>query len=89
MEWRAVETAGLPLALSGLKRAEDEAALILRIYEPAGARGSAQLSLPDGWRPNETVNLLEERLGPANTSFRPFQLRSFRIAQESAEESSQ
>ncbi|MBV9634567.1 MAG: alpha-mannosidase, partial [Methylobacteriaceae bacterium] len=77
--WTAARVGGLQLGLCGLKRAEDGGALILRTYEPAGARGRVALSLPRGWRLGDEVNLLEDRIGPADLCFSPFQIRSWRI----------
>jgi alpha-mannosidase len=77
--WTAAGVAGLQLGLSGFKPAEDGTALILRTYEPAGARGRVQVSLPEGWRLGDEVNLLEEPTGAADLSFAPFKLHSWRI----------
>jgi alpha-mannosidase len=78
-EWRAVEIGGLQLGLSGFKPAEEGGSLILRAYEPAGARGTAALTLPKGWSIAEEVNLLEDSVGPPNLAFTPFKLRSWRL----------
>jgi alpha-mannosidase len=77
--WTAVGIDGLQLGLSGFKPAEDGSALILRTYEPAGARGAAQVSLPAGWRLGGELNLLEESVGAADLCFSPFKLHSWRI----------
>ncbi|MBV9220117.1 MAG: alpha-mannosidase [Methylobacteriaceae bacterium] len=77
--WTAANFGGPQLGLCGLKRAEDGGALILRAYEPAGARGRVALSLTQGWRLGAEVNLLEDRIGSANLCFSPFQIRSWRI----------
>ena len=58
--WSAVNIEGVALGLSGLKPAEEGSDLILRTYEPAGARGAAKVTLPAGWEIVEEVNLLEE-----------------------------
>jgi len=52
---------GLKVTLSSLKKAEDSDALILRIYEPYGARGVVTLEIP-GLRAASKVNLLEDPL---------------------------
>ena len=70
---------GLQLGLSGFKAAEAGGSLILRTYEPAGARGLPRVALPRGWRIAEEVNLLEDTLGPADLAFTPFKLHSWRI----------
>ena len=77
--WTAVGVDGIALGLSGFKQAEDSDALILRTYEPAGARGTAKVSLPSGWSIKEEIDLIEEPAGAANLSFTPFQLHSWRI----------
>ena len=77
--WTAIGIEGLALGLSGLKPAEEGGGLILRTYEPAGARGLATVTLPDGWRIAEEVTLLEESAGPANLHFTPFQLHNWRL----------
>ena len=58
--WSAMNIEGIALGLSGLKPGEEGSDLILRTYEPAGARGTAKVTLPDGWEIVEEVNLLEE-----------------------------
>jgi alpha-mannosidase len=77
--WTAAGISGLGLGLSGFKPAEDGGALILRTYEPAGARGTVEVALPDGWRLGDEVSVLEDRLGPAERGFLPFQVHSWRI----------
>ena len=78
-KWSAAAVGGIGLGLSGFKAAEDGGSLVLRTYEPAGARGTAKVSLPAGWTIAEEVDLLEEAAGPANLAFTPFQLHSWRI----------
>ena len=58
-----VEAEGVELALAGLKRSEDGEAVILRLYEPHGARGPARLRFPGGLKGAEKTNLLEDRGG--------------------------
>jgi alpha-mannosidase len=77
--WTAVRFADLQLGLSGFKPAEDGTALILRTYEPAGARGRVEVRLSEGWRMGAEVNLLEEPTGAADLNFAPFKLHSWRI----------
>jgi alpha-mannosidase len=55
-----VTTEGLPLALGSLKRPEDGDGLILRFYEPRGARGRALLRFPVAVSGVARVDLLEE-----------------------------
>jgi alpha-mannosidase len=47
------------LVLDGVKRAEDSDALVLRLYEPYGARGLARVRLSHGWTTARRTNLLE------------------------------
>jgi alpha-mannosidase len=55
-----LETEGLELALGSLKMAEDGDAVILRLYEPHGARGESTLRFARPVQKVERVNLLEE-----------------------------
>ena len=71
---------GIAAALSALKPAENGEGLALRVYEPAGARGAFAITLPEGWRGPESINLLEEpapRQG--DPTLRPFEIRSWRL----------
>jgi alpha-mannosidase len=71
---------GLAAGLGGLKIAEDGDGLILRVYEPAGARGRFALSLPEGWRDAGPVDLLEQPSAPtAEGALSPFEVRSWRL----------
>ena len=78
---------GLELALAGLKRSEDGLDVILRLYEPHGARGRARLRFPGGLRAAEKTNLLEDRGGePVEVSgdsvrleVRPFEVVTLRL----------
>ena len=76
---------GLPLMLSALKKAEDSDALILRFYEPYGARGQARFTVP-GVRSVFQVNLLEDhaegvvlKAGRFSLEVRPFEIVSLRL----------
>ena len=77
---RALAVEGLPLALGALKPAEDGRGLVLRLYEPQGARGRVRLALPAGWQAPDELNLMEERIGDPDLAVRPFQVRTFRLA---------
>lgn len=72
---------GVGAALGALKPAEDGSGLILRIYEPAGARGAFSFRLPPGWRNAGAVDILEEP-SEAKTAhgLTPFEIRSWRLA---------
>jgi alpha-mannosidase len=63
-EFSLVETEGLELALGSLKLAEDGEGMILRLYEPHGARGECTLRFARRVERVERVNLLEEAEGP-------------------------
>ncbi len=75
---RPLAVEGLTTALAGLKRAEDGDGLVLRIYEPAGARGVASVVTPGGWRVAGPVDILERPLKAA-VEMRPFEVRSWRL----------
>ena len=51
---------GVALALGSLKEAEERRALVLRLYEPHGARGESVLHFAQDISRAERVNLLEE-----------------------------
>ena len=78
-EWRPVRVEGLSLGLGALKGLEDGDGLVLRVYEPQGARGDARLVLPDGWTVDADLDLLEQETGPATPTFEPFKVRSWRL----------
>lgn len=71
---------GIPVAVSGLKPAEEGDGLVLRLYEPAGRRGRLSLTLPLGWNASGALNILEEpieRTGPADIM--PFEIRTWKL----------
>ena len=82
-----VEAEGLELAPAGLKRSEDGEAVILRLYEPHGARGPARLRFPGGLKGAEKTNLLEDRGGATvevkndvvHLEVRPFEVVTLRL----------
>ena len=76
---RPVALDGFPLGLGALKPLEDGGGLILRVYEPQGARGAARLTLPDGWTLESVADLLERPTGEPELGFGPFQVRSWRL----------
>ena len=76
---------GLTVTLSSLKKAEDSDTLILRLYEPYGARGVVVLEIP-GLRAASRVNLLEDPLevvtpeaGRVELEVLPFEIISLRL----------
>jgi alpha-mannosidase len=79
---QAVTLKGTGVALGALKVAEDSEDLILRLYEPQGARGSVDISLPEGWELGGERNLLEDEVGEASTEFSPFQARTWSLVRK-------
>jgi alpha-mannosidase len=81
-----VATEGVELGLGGLKKAEDGRGVILRLYEPHGARGPAALRFASGVEWAERVNLLEEWEGTVEVrgdevllDVRPFEVLTLRV----------
>ncbi|MGH2534882.1 MAG: alpha-mannosidase [Thermomicrobiales bacterium] len=85
-----VEADGLPIALGAMKPADDGQGLILRVYEPHGARGTAILRFSRSVNRVVAMNLLEdpdpsgedgiERDGDVvRIAMRPFQVRTVRV----------
>jgi len=70
---------GQPTALGALKPAEDADGLILRLYEPSGARGPITVEPPPGWRVVGEASLLEDAIDAPAETIRPFEVRSFRL----------
>ena len=84
-----VEAEGLELALGSLKLAEDGDAVILRLYEPHGARGECTLRFSRRVERVERVNLLEEaegtvevREGAVRLRVRPFEVVTLMVEWE-------
>jgi alpha-mannosidase len=81
-----VEAEGLELALGSLKLAEDERSMILRLYEPHGARGECTLRFARRVEKVERSNLLEESEAPlevhedaVHLEMRPFEVVTLRV----------
>jgi alpha-mannosidase len=85
-----VQTSGLPLALGAMKPAEDGRGIILRLYEPHGARGTATLRFAQRVASATSTNLLEDATpndpeelaldgDTLSLPFRPFQVRTLRV----------
>nr|WP_281378339.1 glycosyl hydrolase-related protein [Deinococcus budaensis] len=71
--------------MGSLKKAEEGEGLILRLYEPHGARGEARLEIA-GLRRAERVNLLQEEAQPlaltgegVQLTLRPFEVVTLRL----------
>jgi alpha-mannosidase len=82
-----VSAEGLPVALGSLKMAEDGRGVVLRLYEPRGARGECALRFSHGVERVERANLLEEaeervevRDGAVRLELRPFEVVTLRVA---------
>lgn len=79
-EWQPIGVTGIDAALSAIKTCEEGAGLILRVYEPAGRRGSFTLTLPPTWRNAGPVSILEEPMGDVPVEgLMPFQVKSWRL----------
>jgi alpha-mannosidase len=81
-----VAAGGVELALGSLKQARDGRGVILRLYEPHGARGPATLRFAWGVKRVERVNLLEEPEGAVEMqgaeillAVRPFEILTLRV----------
>jgi alpha-mannosidase len=84
-----LEAEGLELALGSLKLAEDGDSVILRLYEPHGARGECTLRFGRPVERVEHVNLLEEAEGPVEVQqgavrlrVRPFEVVTLKLEWE-------
>ena len=85
-EFGLVAARGVELALGSLKRAEDGRGVILRLYEPHGARGEAILRFGFETARVQRANLLEEpegevevRGGEVRLEVRPFEVITLRV----------
>jgi alpha-mannosidase len=74
-----VSVDGPRLGLGALKVPEDGDGLILRLYEPAGARGPVRITPAPGWSVFGEVSLLEDEIEPPAPLIRPFEIRSWRL----------
>jgi len=84
-----LEAEGLELALGSLKMAEEGEGVILRLYEPHGARGESTLRFARPLKRVERVNLLEEteeplevHRGAVRLTVRPFEVVALRLEWE-------
>ncbi len=76
---QVVSVDGPRLGLGALKPAEDGDGLILRLYEPAGARGPVRITPSPGWTVFGEVSLMEDETPPPAPLIRPFEIRSWRL----------
>jgi len=79
--WQPVRLEGVALGLGSLKCREDGGGLVLRLYEPQGARGPLAVHLPEPWRVSAEADLLEEPIGPPPDRMGPFQVRTLLLEQ--------
>ena len=77
-----VGLSGAKVGLGALKSAENGQGLILRLYEPAGARGPVGITPPAGWRVAGETNLLEDPIDAPAELIRPFEVRSWRLVRD-------
>ncbi len=76
-----ITVAGIAAGLAGLKAAEDGDGLVLRVYEPAGARGPFSVEASGGWTLGKPLDLLERATERAATpDLLPFEVRSWALA---------
>jgi alpha-mannosidase len=77
------------LVIDSIKRAEDSDAVILRLYECHGARGSAKLHLAERFSSATPCNILEEPIGaaqnliqgqPLRLTYEPYRIISLKLA---------
>jgi alpha-mannosidase len=76
---RPLRVGGLPVGLGALKALEDGGGLLLRVYEPQGARGRVTLELPGGWEADAALDLLERPAGATELDIAPFAVRTWRL----------
>ena len=74
-----LRVSGQPVALAALKPAEDGDGIVLRIYEPHGARGTFTIEPPPSWTIAGEVSLLEDAIEAPADTIMPFEVRSFRL----------
>ena len=69
------------VSITAFKPAYNAQGYILRMFERTGMAAQTSLKLPNGYRLDSEVNLLEDKVGEAceNLQFKPFEIRSFRV----------
>jgi alpha-mannosidase len=76
---RPLAVGGLPVGLGALKALEDGGGLLLRVYEPQGARGRLTVRTPEGWRIERALDLLERDAGAPALGLGPFSVRGYQL----------
>ncbi|MBL1242157.1 MAG: alpha-mannosidase, partial [OCS116 cluster bacterium] len=78
-----VEINGVNAALSTLKPAENDDGFVLRLYEPAGRRGTLKFTLPTGWQIGDALTIMEEASDqPNRQNLTPFEVGSWKIEKQ-------
>jgi alpha-mannosidase len=78
-QWQPIRLSGLDIAFAALKRLEDGGGMVLRIYEPQGARGAVTIDVDSPWKLGPEVSILEEQQEDPGGVFGPFQVRTFSV----------
>jgi alpha-mannosidase len=76
---RPLRIGGVAAGLGALKVLEDGGGLLLRVYEPRGARGGLTVATPPSWALDAELDLLERETGPPELDLRPFGVHSWRL----------
>jgi alpha-mannosidase len=74
--WQPLRIDGAAVALGALKPAEEGEGLVLRVFEPQGARGPLRVKPPPGWRLAGPLDLLERPQPGEHEQIGPFQVRT-------------
>ena len=82
--WTAVGIEGMQLGRRALKPAEDGSGVILRVYEPAGARATVSVTPAGPWSLSGAVDLLEEPAGAVDLRILPFKVQSWKLQPDTA-----
>ena len=72
------------IEITAFKPAYEGDGFVLRMFERTGKAGTAKVALPEGYRMDCEVDLLEEKMGEAGEvlAFKPFQIRSLKVIKE-------
>jgi alpha-mannosidase len=85
-EWRGVSVSGTNVIVDTVKKAEDDEAVIVRLYEAHGCRGRRRVRLPVPVKRVVETDLMEReekaltvRDGAVSLAFGPFQIRTLKL----------